>query len=329
MRVLITGGTGFIGSRLALRLALRGDEVRVLGQENTEAEAANNQALKGQGIEVMLTSVTDKQNLPAALKDVDLVFHFAAAQHEANVPDQHFYDVNVEGTRNVLDAALAAGVQRFVHGSTIGIYGSAAAGEINEATPDKPDNIYGITKLEGEQLVFSYQDKLPVTAIRISETYGPGDRRLLKLFKGIKTQKFFMIGDGQNIHHLIYVEDLIDGMLLASTVDEALGNKFVLAGKERLTTNEMVATIAEVLGVSGPRIRAPLPLFMAAATVMETTMRPLGIQPPLHRRRMDFFKKSFYFSQEQVGRCLGFEAKHTFKEGAAQTASWYREMKYL
>lgn len=329
MKVLISGGTGFIGSRLALQCLERGDLVRVLGQENTEAEAENNRLLKAKGAEVILASVTEKNILPELLKGIDLVYHLAAAQHEADVPDQRFWDVNVGGTQNMLDAGIKAGVKRFVYGSTIGVYGSAIAGSINEESPLKPDNIYGITKLEAERQVLSVKERLPVVIIRISETYGPGDRRLLKLFKAIKKNVFFMIGDGGNKHHLVYIDDLLEGLCLAATVKEAVGKVFILAGKEPITTNEMVATIAQELGARISRLRAPLPLFLLTATIMEAALRPLGIQPPLHRRRMDFFKKSFVFSPELSSKVLGFAPHYSFRQGVAETARWYTEMGYL
>jgi nucleoside-diphosphate-sugar epimerase len=237
--------------------------------------------------------------------------------------------VNVAGTRHLLEASVQAGVKRFVHGSTIGVYGGTLAGVIDEQSPLQPDNIYGRTKLEGEQLVLSYRDKLPVVIIRIPETYGPGDYRLLKLFRAIHKKLFFMIGSGRNLHHLIYIDDLLHGLTLAATMAEASGQLFVLAGKEALTTNDMVAIIAEQLGTYVRPLRAPLSIFMVAATVLEKSFRPLGIQPPLHRRRMDFFKKSFVLSHEKASKHLGFTPNISFREGVKATAMWYRSMGYL
>jgi nucleoside-diphosphate-sugar epimerase len=273
---------------------------------------------------VTLGSVQDKDKLIELAQGCDIVFHLAAAQHEANVPDEHFYQVNVEGTRNVLEASIAGQVKRFVHGSTIGVYGSAMEGEIDENTVLRPNNIYGITKREGEQLALSYSDRLPVAVVRISETYGPGDRRLLKLFKAVQKNVFFVIGKGDNKHQLIYVDDLIDGLYLAATNPSALGQVFVLAGKEVMTTRQMVDTVAECLGTKVPRMHAPLVPFLAAAVGMENTLGRVGIQPPLHRRRLDFFRKSFYFSRQKAESLLGFIPKTDFHAGVAETAAWYK-----
>jgi nucleoside-diphosphate-sugar epimerase len=329
MNVFISGGTGFIGSRLALKCLEKGDTVRVLGQENNPAETDNKQLIEAKGAGVILASITDREKIFELLRGVDIVYHLAAAQHEANVPDQVFWDVNVTGTKNILEASINAGVKRFVHGSTIGVYGSTLEGNVDEQSPLKPDNIYGITKLEGENLALSFCEQLPVVIVRISETYGPGDRRLLKLFKTIKKNFFFIIGSGENTHHLIYIDDLIRGLFLAATRKEAVGNIFVLAGKEPKTTTEMVRAIAEELGTSVPKFRAPLFPFLLLAAIMEKVLRPLGIQPPLHRRRMDFFKKSFLFSQEKASKTLGFSPRFSFRQGASETARWYTEMGYL
>jgi nucleoside-diphosphate-sugar epimerase/SAM-dependent methyltransferase len=322
MKVAITGGTGFIGSRLALKCLERGDRVKVLGLQNTQAESENTVELKQNHVEVVPVSVMDRVGLFRELSDVDAVFHLAAAQHEMNVPDQHFYNVNVEGTRNVLEASVENGVRRFVHGSTIGVYG-IVEGLIDENTPCNPENIYGVTKLEGEKLALSFQEKLPVSVIRIPEVYGPGDRRLLKLFKAIQKNRFFMIGSGKNLHHLIYVDDLIQAFFLAAEREEALGEVFLLAGESAVSSNEMVATIAKHLGARGSFFSVPFtPLYFTAAT-MESVLRPLGIQPPLHRRRMDFFKKSFQLSWKKAAVMLGYKPQTTFSEGIRETARWY------
>lgn len=329
MNIFITGGTGFIGSRLALRCLSKGYRVQVLGQKGKPAENDNGMILENSGVKVIDGSVTDKEGLKTWLQGVDIVFHLAAVQHEMNVPDQKFWDVNVTGTQNMLEASLAAGVKRFVHGSTIGVYGTALQGSVNEKSQVEPDNIYGVTKLEGEKLVASFHDQIPTVIIRISETYGPGDRRLLKLFRAIKQNMFFMIGPGNNLHHLIYIDDLIDGLLLASREEQAVGQMFVLAGKEGLSTNDMVKTIADHIGTKIPSFRAPLWAFMWVATILESVLRPLGIQPPLHRRRMDFFKKSFTFSQDHARHQLGFTPQKDFRQGVAATAAWYQTMDCL
>jgi nucleoside-diphosphate-sugar epimerase len=329
VNVLITGGTGFIGSRLALRCSAVGHQVRILGQENTPAEAFNRKAAEEAGAETVLASVTDREAVAEAVKGIDVVYHLAAAQHEVSVPDERFREVNVRGTAALLGAAAKAGVKRFVHGSTIGVYGDGMEGVIDEASPPRPDNIYGKSKLEGEKAALSFAGPMPVAVIRIPETYGPGDRRLLKLFKAVRKGMFYVIGPGTNLHHLIYIDDLIEAFFLAAERPEAAGKVFVVAGTEPVTTDAMVSIVAEAVGGKVPGIHLPLPPFLFLAALLETAYQPFGRTPPIHRRRMDFFRKSFSFSQGKAERLLGFRPKVGFAEGASLTAAWYRSMDLL
>jgi nucleoside-diphosphate-sugar epimerase len=325
MDIVITGGTGFIGSRLALACQGMGHRVRVIGQVNNAWEDRTRRELASAGIPLKEGPVTDAGFLLDALSGADVVFHLAAAQHEASLPDQHFWRVNVTGTRTVLKASAAAGVGRVVHGSTIGVYGSSVNGALDERSPSRPDNIYGVTKLEGERLALSFADRLPLVVIRISETYGPGDQRLLKLFKATRRKVFPMPGQGANLHHPIYVQDLIEGLLLAATKDEAVGNVFVLAGTEMLTTREMVKAISAEMASSARVVSVPLFPVLAAAQVAGKAFGAVGVKPPLHPRRMDFFRKDFHFSYGHAQRELGFSPRYSFAEGVRETAAWYRK----
>ena len=241
-----------------------------------------------------------------------------------NVPDAHFHRVNVAGTAQLLAAAKAAKVGRFVHGSTIGVYGGLG-GVVDEKTPPAPENIYGVTKLEAERLVLAEAANIPVVVVRISEVYGPGDRRLLKLFKAVQRRRFFHLGHGRNLHHPIYIDDLVRGLLLTAEHPAAAGQLVILPGKDVVTTDEMVSAVAQAVQQRPPTLRLPLWPFLAAASVLEATLRPIGIQPPLHRRRMDFFRKSFQLDGGKAGSLLGFVPLVGFIEGSKRTARWYQE----
>ncbi len=323
MKILITGGTGFIGSRLALSYLKEGHAVEVIGQTNTPAEKSNSIELEQAGAKIHHISVTDREAVFNAIKNFDFVFHLAAAQHEMNISDKRFWEVNVEGTHNMLDAAASSKIRKFVHGSTIGVYGNID-GEIDESAPLNPDNIYGKTKLEAEKLAISYKDKLNVTVVRIPEVYGPGDMRLLKLFKAIKKNLFFTIGDGENLHHLIFIDDLVEGFKKLACSGNSVGDLYLFAGKEAVTTNHIMKSIAKTLGKSSSKVHIPLALVWGAAVITEKIFRPLGIQPPIHTRRIDFFKKSFTLCSKKAERSFGFSPKTNFDEGALQTAEWYK-----
>ena len=329
MRLLITGGSGFIGSRLALAAIAAHFDVVVTSQVNTDSERSRAAEVTSAGISIEIGPLQDPAFSRRVVAGRDLVIHLAAAQHEANVSDAHFEEVNVGGTRALLEASRAAGVKRFVYGSTIGVYGSAAEGTLDEDSPTQPDNIYGRTKLAAEQVVKAEAGPVETCIVRISETYGPSDLRLLKLFRAIDKGAFMMIGDGQNRRQVMHVNDLIRGLLAAARHPAAVGQVFVMPGHEVMTTREMVASIARALGKPVPKLRLPMWPFIAAAAVFEGTFKPLGIQPPLHRRRLDFFRKSFVFSTKKAQSLLGFVPKVNFAEGARATAVWYRDHGYM
>jgi len=325
MRILVTGGTGFIGARLAVIASESHHGVLVTGLGSQSVERQRRDSLEAAGIAVRLGSILDPAFLASITRNCDVVVHLAAAQHEMNVPDEHFCRVNVDGTRMVLEAALANGVRRFVYGSTIGVYGPGSENLLDEQSPVRPENIYDRTKWQAEELVRTYSQRIETVIVRISEVYGPGDFRLLKLFRAIKDRRFVMLGPGRNERQAVYVDDLAKGLLLATTRAQAAGQTYLLAGREVLTTSEVIAQIAKVLDVPAPRLSVPLWPFVPAALLVEHTLRPLGIQPPLHGRRLDFFRKSYRFSIDRSVRELGFDPSVSFAEGAGSTARWYAE----
>jgi dihydroflavonol-4-reductase len=324
-RVLITGATGFIGCELAQQAARLGHQVRAVSAVNNAIERERFQRLASAGIEVVSASLEQRDALESSLRDQDAVIHLAAAQHEAGAPENYFRRVNVEGTRTMLELARRAGVSRFVHGSTIGVYGEASAAVLNEHSPLAPTNSYGRTKVEAEAVAREFAAQLPVCIVRISETYGPGDMRLLKLFRAVASGRYLTIGDGRNQHQLIYVEDLGCGLLAAMESPRAAGETVILAGSELLATDEMATAVASAVGRSGTPRHVPMWPFSTAAFIFEKTLPPLGIRPPLHQRRLDFFRKSFRFSTQVAETVLGFRSAISFAEGARRTAQWYRE----
>jgi dihydroflavonol-4-reductase len=322
--LFLTGGAGFIGSQLAQFAARAGHRVTLTTAVYTPVERSRMEALTRAGFPVIVAQLEDREALQRAMQPGDVVIHLAAAQHEAEAPESYFHKVNVEGTRTLLEAAQRARVSRFVYGSTIGVYGSGAKGELDADSPLAPENPYGRTKAEAEMVVREHAARIPVTIARISEVYGPCDMRLLKLFRAIAGGRYVTIGSGRNQHQLIYIEDLARGLLAAARSAGALGETFVLAGDEVLTTDEMARAIAAAVGKDRTPSHVPMLPFDLAARVFEATFPRLGLVPPLHRRRLDFFRKSFRFSTEKAARLLDFRAEVRFAEGARRTAEWYR-----
>jgi dihydroflavonol-4-reductase len=324
-RILITGATGFIGSQLAHLAIESGHQVTAVSAVNNDVERTRLQELHDAGINVLAITLEQHELLAAALRGQDAVIHLAAAQHEADKPESYFRQVNVEGTRTMLELAVSCGVGRFVQGSTIGVYGEATEGTLTESSPIAPMNMYGRTKAQAETVAKEYASRISLCIARISETYGPGDMRLLKLFRAVQRQRYMTIGSGDNTHQLIYVADLARGLLAAADRPLASGTLVVLAGAETLSTDEVVRAIAAGIGSDLSVHHVPLWPFSLAATLFEATMPRFGLKPLLHQRRLDFFRKSFSFSTHRAEQLLAFRSTTSFSEGARLTGQWYRD----
>jgi dihydroflavonol-4-reductase len=323
--ILVTGATGFAGGHLVRRLRQLGHRVRALVRPGPRVKA-----LLEQGVEVVHGDLTRAADVERAAEGAWKIFHVAAVYRTAGHPDAYYYEVNVGGTENVLEAARRQGVERVIHCSTVGVHGDVRDVPSTEESPLNPGDIYQRTKLAGEQAAReAFARGLPGTIVRPAAIYGPGDLRLLKLFRTVHNGSFRMFGSGETCYHLVYIDDLVDGMLLCAERPEALGEVFILAGPRYLRLDEMVTLVADALGVPAPTGHLPMwPLVMAAAAC-EAICRPLRLEPPLHRRRADFFRKNRAFSFEKARNVLGYEPRVGPREGVRRTARWYLENGYL
>ena len=327
MNVLVTGGTGFIGGCLCGKLVREGHTVRTLVRDPARAGG-----LREQGVEIAVGELRDRTTLGAATAGVDTVFHFAAVFRK-EVPRQEIWDTNVGGLENLLEASARAGVKRFVHCSSTSVYGLFPKTPTTEASPFVPirGDLYQETKLAAEERVrrFASEARLGATIFRTTGVYGPGDLRFLKLFKAIARRWFAMPGRGEVLFSMIYIDDLLDGAVLCATKDVALNNAYLVTGNDPRSLNETVGIIADALGVPRPRLHIPVMPLYFAAWVMEATLKPLGISPPLYRRRVNFFRIMRGFDNLKAKRELGFDPKVDLATGARRTAAWYRSQGLL
>ena len=328
MRVLVTGATGFTGGHLASALARRGHQVRGLVRPASLDRA---DALAGFGMEVALGDLTDAESLVPACTDVDVVYHIAATYRTAGQSAAAYHAVNANGTRALLDAARKAGVGRFVHCSTGGVHGHVERPPANEDAPLAPGDVYQRSKLEGERLARAVGEDgdLEVVVARPIGIYGPGDTRFLKIFRGIARRRFPMLGNGSVLYHLTYIDDLVDGFRLCGETPAAAGRTYILGGPRYTTLAELVRAVAAEFQVPPPRWHVPAwPVWLAGA-LCEALCVPLGIEPPLYRRRVDFFTKSRAFDTTRARRELGFAPAVDLVEGIRRTAAWYRTEGWL
>jgi nucleoside-diphosphate-sugar epimerase len=329
LRLLVTGVSGFIGSRLALRLQRSGIDVVFTGRDANEIERARLRELAAAGVNVKLGDLREATFVRDVVADRNAVLHLAAAQHEGHMSDEYFHSINVEATRLLLKASAAAGVRRFVYGGTMGIHGASGTVPIRENSPTDPLNIYTRTKLAAESLVREFSGRMEIVICRIGETYGPGDLRLLKLFKAIERRRFVMIGSGNNQRQPIYVDDLVRALVAALVRPEAVNEAILLPGNTVMTTREMVTQIAAALDRPMPRLRVPMSPVLVAAVVSHAMLRPFGLRSPLQPRSLDFFRRSFVFATTKAQEALGVEPLVPFSEGVEATLQWYRAQGYL
>jgi dihydroflavonol-4-reductase len=327
-RVLVTGATGYTGSVLIRKLAAQGVSIRAIarGSSNTEQ-------FKDLQVEWVRGEIFDRAVIEEAVKGIEVVFHVAAAYREAKITDETYHLVHVRSTVLLAEALLKEpGFTRFVHISTVGVHGHIENPPADEGYPFNPGDIYQRTKAEAELWIrdFSTRTSLPLTVIRPAAIYGPGDRRLLKVFKMASRRVFPLFGRGRGLYHLIHVDDLTDIFILAAVRREALGEVFIAGNREPSELKAIAETISDELGGKPLRfIRLPAwPLFVAAV-VCEALCRPLKISPPLYRRRVAFFTKDRSFNTSKLERLLGYVNRVEVRAGLRATARWYREAGWL
>ncbi len=319
-KILVTGVTGCAGGNLARLLRDHGDDVRGLLRDGSGA------AWRNAGFEVAEGDLRDEGAIRRAMEGIQTVYHVAAAFRKSGLTEKEFDAVNVDGTRHLLDSALAAGVERFVHVSTVGVQGHIENPPADENAPMGPGDAYQRSKLRGEQLALSYHAErgLPVSVVRPAGIYGPADTRFLKLFRSIAKGRFVMIGGGQPLYHLTFISDMCEGIRLAGDKKVAVGRVYTIAGPEIVTLQELVQRVASACGVAAPKWRVPFAPVYAASVLCEQLWRVLPGSPPLYPRRVDFFRKDRAFDISRARAELDFDPKVGLDEGLKITAAWYR-----
>lgn len=328
MNVLVTGATGFTGGHLAIALRRRGHAVRALVRPRSLAKAA---FLEREGISIAPGDLLDAESVRRATDSIEVVYHVAATYREAGQPPSAYVAINIDGTRHVFEAARAAGVRRVVHCSTAGVHGHVERPPANEDAPLAPGDQYQRTKLEAEQLArdFGRQHALDVVVARPVGIYGAGDTRFLKMFRGIARGYFPMLGSGKVFYHVTHVDDVVEGLRLCGERNAAAGRTYLLAGPQYTTLADLVATIARELNVKPPRLHLPIwPVWLAGA-MCEAVCVPLRLEPPLYRRRVDFYRKSRAFDTTRAREELGWTPAVDLETGVRRTIAWYREQGWL
>jgi dihydroflavonol-4-reductase len=321
--VAVTGISGLLGGALTRRLLADGYPVRgLLRTVDPSWEAMP-------GISVIPGDLSDTGALGRLVAGADTVFHIAA-MYRSDGPWEDFAEANWHGTERLLAAAAGAGVRRFVYCSTIGVHGSVAASPGNEDAPFDPRDNYQRSKLHAEEACRAAMGgNMEIVILRPCGIYGPGDLRMLKLFRMLQKRMFVQIGKGEANFHPVYIDDLVDGFMLGMTVEGVAGETFIIGGADYLPLKDYVATAAAALPAPPPRLHLPYKPMETAARLCETICAPFGVQPPLHQRRLTFFKHNRAFSIDRARTKLGYAPRITLPEGFKRTVQWYRQERLL
>ncbi len=324
MKVLVTGATGFIGSALTKRLLAKGAKVRVLIREPRKARQ-----LENTGAEIFQGNITNRPDCIKACEGIGQVFHCAAILGGWGKSRSLLWEVNVQGTENMLEAARKEGIKQFIHVSTCGILGPCKRGQyLDEEASYEPINTYMRTKIEAEKLAADYSKKgLPVTIARPEFVYGPGDTHMLPLFRIVHQKRFVFFGDGLNMLHPTYIDDVVDGLLLASK-QEAKGEKFNMAGERPVTMREFIGEMAQALDVPEPKISIPVALAKLTGWTLEYSWG-LFAKPPMTSSAVITLSRNLAVSIEKARDRLGYNPKIGIREGIRRTVRWYRENRLL
>jgi nucleoside-diphosphate-sugar epimerase len=325
VRVALTGATGYTGGRLLAALLADGHEVAALARRGSALPATKHPPVWVEG------DLADGPALDRLVSGAEAIVHVAAVYRTAGHPDSYYREVNVGGTERLLERAARAGLTRFVHTSTVGVLGHVAQPPADETAPLAPGDIYQQTKAEAETLALDYHRKrgVPVAVVRPGAIYGPGETRLLKLFRSIARRRYAVVGSGRAYYHPVYIDDLLQGFGLALTHPGAVGQAFIIAGPRYVTQAELAAVIARHTGGGVLPFRIPAAPLRWAGALCEAVCVPLGLEPPLHRRRVEFWTKSRAFSIEKARRMLGYAPQVDLDEGVARTVEAYRQAGWL
>ncbi len=311
MQIFVTGAGGFLGRNLLPRLARDGHETTaLLLPPESERGLSAQRVVRG--------DLTAPESFASLLPDHAAVVHLAAAVGYGQRMD-HARRINRDGTRNLARAAVAAGVRRFVHLSSVSVYGRASGVPLDETAPlRKTGDPYGDTKIEAEELLRAHEARgeLALTVLRPTPIYGPGDDKFLpKLVENLRAGRARMIGSGRQRVDAIHVEDVVECVARVLADPRAGGRTYNLNHPGNPSWNEFVVFLAGGLGVPPPRGHVPYPLALLAATALEGWGRLRGREPRLTRYAVRVVGRPYDYRVDRARTELGFEPRVELREG--------------
>lgn len=327
MKVLVTGGSGFLGSHVAEQLSKDGHEVVALVRKTSNRKFLS--TLKN--VELAEGAVEDKAAVDKAMKGVDAVVHSAGLVKAKN--EGEFRSTNIQGTINLLEAALefAPNLKRFVHVSSLEACGPSLDGKPVPLHQEHPVTAYGRSKLSAEKEVLLRKDKLPVTILRPAGIYGPRDVEIFEAFKAASRRQYPVIGNGSMLACYTYGPDCAQACIRAINAEVPSGSIYFVDDGEPLPMSRAMGEILhEALGTSAIiRVGVPLPLLRIGAIGVEAYGKMRGKAVMLTREKAQALSHHWVCESEKTRKDLDWHPEVTFREGSRLTATWYRENGWL
>jgi nucleoside-diphosphate-sugar epimerase len=336
MKVLVTGGSGFIGSALIEELLALGIEVRALLRSTSKVEALS--SLKFERIE---GDLRDPVSLERAVEGVEVIFHLAGLTQARTL--EEFYAANARGVRNLAlaaDRVRGSGLSRFVLVSSLAASGPARDLQHPrlESEEDHPVSNYGRSKLQGELELLKFRSKFPVAIVRPPIVYGPRDSQLVTVVRTLKRGLQPMaIPEGSGVtskqHSVIHVSDLVRALIrigLARSDEMESGEKFYVAESRPVELNEMMEWMSEAMGKEPFRVRVPLSVLTGVAHALDRVAKWTGRTFPLSRDKIEEIRPDFWIcSAEKLRERLGWEAEKDSRRAIPETVKWYEKEKWI
>jgi nucleoside-diphosphate-sugar epimerase len=319
-RVFVTGGTGFLGGALVPRLASEGAHIRVVARNPQKGRYIQNLPK----VEIIQGDITQADSMHEAVRGCEIVFHVAASTG-GSIDLQR--QMNTIGTRNVAQAAASAGVMRFVHVSTVAVYGYRQQGDVTEDTPlDPGQDPYNITKAEAEHELrqIAAEHRMPYSIIRPSMIYGPRSGMWTGvLFKVARRRPTLFLGSGDGTTFPIYVDDVVDLMITLAEHPEAVGEAFNCSPDPSPTWREFLGAYSRLAGHQGwlgfpPALAYPVANLVSALARPETQLKEAG-------NFVRLTQSNVTFKMTKARDRLGWQAKIGLEEGVKQCEPWLRQ----
>ncbi|MGE0130927.1 MAG: NAD-dependent epimerase/dehydratase family protein [Blastocatellales bacterium] len=313
----VTGATGLIGGAMVKKLAQSGFRTVALVRDLNRASYLKEFA----GVELAAGDLDSRGRIAEAARGCHVIFHLAAKVHAPPDTDEsEFARVNVEGTRNVVEAAVEAGVANFVFFSTVAVYPESDE-TFDETSATAPATPYGASKLAAEKIVLERAADAGMNAavLRLPVVYGPRDRgNVARLIDSIRRGRYFIVGDGANLKSMVAVGNVVDAAMLVADNERARGRIYIVCDERAYTQREIVEAIAATLGLNRGFPQLPRSMAMKLGQVADWAGKLTGLNLPLSADRVRKLSSNTCYSSAKIKRELGFTPRVTLREGLAE-----------